>query len=211
MLNIPAGYKLVPIEPTETMVVCGFESRPDPVFSKPEDWEAFAAMTGCQQAAHKARLCYAAMLDAAPTPPSVAPGDAQDERPPLFWYRPRSDDGYEGPIHNDRIEDVRKRSGAWVPLYPGFATLPKPLSDLRYHGEFIRGWNQCLREVSASVAAPTAGDARAITLPAKMPKHEGNGSEYPSSESYHEGYAEGWNDAIDAALAAQVPHKGDAA
>ncbi|CAB3812137.1 hypothetical protein [Achromobacter denitrificans] len=79
MLNIPAGYKLVPIEPTETMVVCGFESRPDPVFSKPEDWEAFAAMTGCQQAAHKARLCYAAMLDAAPTPPSVAPGDTQDE------------------------------------------------------------------------------------------------------------------------------------
>ncbi|WFC66464.1 hypothetical protein EUC41_09140 [Achromobacter denitrificans] len=79
MLNIPAGYKLVPIEPTETMVVCGFESRPDPVFSKPEDWEAFAALTGCQQAAHKARLCYAAMLDAAPTPPSVAPGDAQDE------------------------------------------------------------------------------------------------------------------------------------
>lgn len=78
MLNIPAGYKLVPIEPTETMVVCGFESRPDPVFSKPEDWEAFAALTGCQQAAHKARLCYAAMLDAAPTPPSVAPGDAQD-------------------------------------------------------------------------------------------------------------------------------------
>lgn len=79
MLNIPAGWKLVPIEPTETMVVCGFESRPDPFFSKPEDWEAFDAMTGCQQTAHKARLCYAAMLDAAPTPPSVAPGDAQDE------------------------------------------------------------------------------------------------------------------------------------
>ncbi|WP_447578333.1 hypothetical protein [Achromobacter kerstersii] len=35
----------------------------------------------------------------------------------LFWYRPCSDGGYEGPIHNDRIEDVRKRSGAWVPLH----------------------------------------------------------------------------------------------
>ncbi|QQB38392.1 hypothetical protein I6I07_19260 [Achromobacter deleyi] len=34
----------------------------------------------------------------------------------LFWYRPRSDGWYEGPIHNDRIEEARKRSGAWVPL-----------------------------------------------------------------------------------------------
>jgi hypothetical protein len=34
----------------------------------------------------------------------------------LFWYRPRSDGGYEGPIHNDRIEDSRKLSGSWVPL-----------------------------------------------------------------------------------------------
>ncbi|WP_286938943.1 hypothetical protein [Achromobacter sp. UBA4530] len=89
-----------------------------------------------------------------------AQDDAKDERRPLFWYRPRSDDGHEGPIHNDRIEEVRKQSGAWVPLYPGFATLPKPLYDLRYHGEFIRGWNQCLREVNAAVAAPAAGDAR---------------------------------------------------
>jgi len=33
----------------------------------------------------------------------------------LFWYRPRSDGWYEGPIHNDRIEEARKLSGAWVP------------------------------------------------------------------------------------------------
>lgn len=72
MTTIPAGWKLAPIEPTEAMIVCGFESRPDPVFSKPEEWEAFDAMTGCQQAAHKARLCYAAMLAAAPTPPASA-------------------------------------------------------------------------------------------------------------------------------------------
>lgn len=78
MLNIPAGWKLVPIEPTEAMIVCGFESRPDPVFSKPEEWEAFDAMTGCQQAAHKARLCYAAMLAAAPTPPASAQDDTDD-------------------------------------------------------------------------------------------------------------------------------------
>lgn len=63
---VPEGYKLVPVEPTETMVVVGFESWPDEFFSSPEDWEAFEKMSGCQQAAHKARLCYDAMLDAAP-------------------------------------------------------------------------------------------------------------------------------------------------
>ncbi|QQB37949.1 DUF551 domain-containing protein [Achromobacter deleyi] len=108
------------------------------------------------------------ILTAEPCPACAAPGapastvateGEKDERQALFWFRPCSDGGHEGPIHNDRIEDVRKQSGAWVPLYPGFAALPKPLSDLRYHGEFIRGWNQCLREVSASVAAPAAGDA----------------------------------------------------
>jgi hypothetical protein len=63
---VPQGWKLVPIEPTEDMVVEGFESSPDPIFSEPEVWEAYERMTGCQQAAHRARLCYAAMLDAAP-------------------------------------------------------------------------------------------------------------------------------------------------
>lgn len=37
---------------------------------------------------------------------------------PVFWYRPvGTDGGYEGPIHNWAIEEVRKKSGAWVPLY----------------------------------------------------------------------------------------------
>ncbi|WP_261534745.1 tail protein X [Burkholderia multivorans] len=66
--SIPAGWKLVPIEPTESMVVEGFESWPDQFFSDPEVWAAYEKMTGCQQAAHKARLCYAAMLAAAPQP-----------------------------------------------------------------------------------------------------------------------------------------------
>lgn len=51
--------------------------------------------------------------------------------------------------------------------------------------------------------APAAGDALAVKLPAKLPKFEGSGGEYPSSESYQEGYAEGWNDAIDATIAQQ--------
>lgn len=67
----PNGWKLIPIEPTEDMVTCGFESWPDRFFSKPEDWTAYEAMTGCQKAAHRARLCWAAMLAAAPVPDQV--------------------------------------------------------------------------------------------------------------------------------------------
>ena len=66
--SVPDGWKLVPIKPTEDMVISGFESKPDEHFSEPGEWDAFEAMSGCKQAAHKARLCYAAMLAAAPAP-----------------------------------------------------------------------------------------------------------------------------------------------
>ena len=67
--TVPDGWKLVPVEPTKRMVIDGFESEPDETFSEPEEWEAYQAMSGCQQAAHRARLCYAAMLAAAPAAP----------------------------------------------------------------------------------------------------------------------------------------------
>lgn len=62
---IPAGYALVPIEPTESMVIAGFESEPDSFFSDPEEWEAYQSMSGCRRAAHRAKLCWAAMVKAA--------------------------------------------------------------------------------------------------------------------------------------------------
>ncbi|MFW5408684.1 hypothetical protein B7L51_008705 [Pectobacterium brasiliense] len=68
-LNYPVireGWALVPIEPTENMIIDGFESEPDESFSKPEDWEAYQAMSGCEQAAHRARLCWSAMIAAVP-------------------------------------------------------------------------------------------------------------------------------------------------
>lgn len=64
---IPEGWMMVPIEPTENMIIEGFESEPNKTFSKPEVWEEYAAMSGCKQAAHRAKLCWAAMLAAAPT------------------------------------------------------------------------------------------------------------------------------------------------
>lgn len=63
---IPDGWVMVPIEPTEHMIVEGFESEPDEFFSDEEVWEAYDAMSGCQQAAHRAKLCWSAMIAASP-------------------------------------------------------------------------------------------------------------------------------------------------
>jgi len=68
----------------------------------------------------------------------------------------------------------------------------------------VKGHEQELRYLpDGRRPAPAAGDARPIALPDKMPPFEGAGDEYPSNESYQEGYTEGWNDAIDAVIAAQ--------
>lgn len=64
--KLPDGYALVPIKPTEDMVIHGFESEPSEGFSETDAWEAYEAMSGCQQAAHRAELCWAAMIAAAP-------------------------------------------------------------------------------------------------------------------------------------------------
>ena len=65
---VPNGWVMVPVEPTEDMIVQGFESEPDESFSDADVWEAYEAMSGCQQAAHRAKLCWSAMLTAAPKP-----------------------------------------------------------------------------------------------------------------------------------------------
>ncbi|OAT17998.1 hypothetical protein M977_03786 [Buttiauxella gaviniae ATCC 51604] len=64
---VPTGWKLVPVEPTENMVVEGFESEPDSFFSDSDEWAKYEAMSGCEQAAHKARLCWAAMIATSPS------------------------------------------------------------------------------------------------------------------------------------------------
>lgn len=52
-----------------------------------------------------------AMLAASPAAPVA--GTAE----PVAWIRFRSDGGYEGPIMHAAMEEVRKNSGAWTPLY----------------------------------------------------------------------------------------------
>lgn len=64
--KLPEGWVAVPVEPTEDMIVNGFESEPDESFSDEKEWEEYEAMSGCQQAAHRAKLCWAAMIATAP-------------------------------------------------------------------------------------------------------------------------------------------------
>lgn len=65
---VPDGWVVVPVEPTESMVIDGFESEPDKFFSDKKEWKAYRDMSGCQQAAHRAKLCWGAMISAAPKP-----------------------------------------------------------------------------------------------------------------------------------------------
>ncbi|WP_218574803.1 hypothetical protein [Pseudomonas sp. GXM4] len=60
------------------MVINGFESEPDECFSDEEVWEQYQEMSGCQQAAFRAKLCWAAMVAAAPAPDThnAAPEDS---------------------------------------------------------------------------------------------------------------------------------------
>lgn len=166
----PAGWKLVPVEPTRDML---------------DFAEKFAPKTP--------RAQYLAMLDAAPQPPTVKecltveqPQANQPamtpiaqrkldslltegytisgysvyheqkhqhgfvtgaglvgwwrpegmeypqplgEQEPLFWYRPRGDGLYEGPLHKSQIERVREESGGWVPLYTNQQPKREPLTD----------------------------------------------------------------------------------
>lgn len=66
VLLVTDGYIIVPIVPTEDMIINGFESVPDPHFSDEKEWEEYEALSGCRQAARRAELCWAAMIKAAP-------------------------------------------------------------------------------------------------------------------------------------------------
>lgn len=65
---VPDGWALVPKEPTENMVIAGFESDPNSFFGNPDERKAYKAMSGCRQAAYRARLCWAAMVAEASQP-----------------------------------------------------------------------------------------------------------------------------------------------
>lgn len=63
---VPDGYALVPIIPTEDMIINGFEAELREEFRDPEALETHEKMSGCELAAHRTKLCWAAMIAAAP-------------------------------------------------------------------------------------------------------------------------------------------------
>lgn len=120
---IPDGYVMVPKEPTERMVIAGFESEPDEGFSELQVWEAYEDMSGCEQAAYRARLCWAAMLAAAPQPqneqqniPEIIPGWIPvSERMPddddFVYIWPRPDFGVE--LHVGQYCECSPKGDGW--------------------------------------------------------------------------------------------------
>ena len=62
--TLPTGFVAVPVEPTESMIIAGFEAELREEFRDPEAYEAFEAMSGCEQAALRAKWCWAAMITA---------------------------------------------------------------------------------------------------------------------------------------------------
>ncbi|MET0356185.1 MAG: hypothetical protein ABW044_05365 [Cellvibrio sp.] len=86
-------------------------------------------------------------------PQSVEISGESDE--PVFYYRPTSSGGYEGPIHANSIEKVRIGSGVWKPLFDHSRPSPNKAdvtsSDLIESGKaFLAAWD----EIYPSIRTP---------------------------------------------------------
>lgn len=136
------GWKLVPIEPTKQMLASAENTGcPDGEgiyypFRADEIGSAYCAMLAAAPAAQPEKMeATDDLADYLAWKFGISKDHAYDlmrnalaqQGEPVFWYRPRSDGiGYEGPIHNENIERVRKLSGVWVPLFAGAAPAPQP-------------------------------------------------------------------------------------
>ncbi|RXZ42657.1 hypothetical protein [Crenobacter cavernae] len=111
-----------------------------------------------------------AALNAVDLAPIIAAHVGAREAEPVAWIRFCSDGRYEGPIMDAAMEDVRKQSGAWTPLY---TAPPAPVASVP------DGWHELLNEIARyapeGLCAPTAlqGFAiRASQLLASAPSQE---------------------------------------
>ena len=96
-MNIPKGWKLVPVEPTQEMMEAGMNSTGDQLNGRPV-WKA----TLDEQAAH----IFRAMLDAAPTSPSQAQ--------PLRLPEPMTDTEIDAAFLEQPAEGVRMLTAAFA-------------------------------------------------------------------------------------------------
>lgn len=93
------------------------------------------------------------------------------QQEPVAWIRYCSDGTYEGPIANSAIDDVRKKSGVWTPLYTA------PPSGVREG--MLRAAEICRKEwqeTSSLARSRVAGDLmRAITRAVEQVNAEDDG------------------------------------
>ena len=73
------------------------------------------------------KVCQAYALAAAPP----APQASVEQQEPMFWVRLCSNGMYEGPLHDKQLEDVRRHSGAWTPLYTNPAQQAAAIRQLK--------------------------------------------------------------------------------
>ena len=134
-----------------------------------------ARVLALQQASYEREIkleVSAAMAQAGADVPEISFGNIEQAgRNPLFYFRPRSDGGYEGPIHAGSIEAVRVKSGAWLPLYAAPTAQPAPpvAAGLSFQGWYEGYWPQDGSNKRRMRDAYMAGAANAAPLPAREP------------------------------------------
>ncbi|MCG7324321.1 hypothetical protein [Achromobacter sp. ACRQX] len=92
---------------------------------------------------------------------ALASAPVAGEAQPVAW-RYQTPTGWHATTDAQKAVNVRAHHPV-EPLYAApqaseavrdwTAILPQPHTDMRYHGEFVRGWNQCLQQVHAALSA----------------------------------------------------------
>ncbi len=110
---------------------------------------------------------------------------APEAAAPVAWIRFRSDGGYEGPIMDAAMEEVRKKSGAWTPLVAA-PVASQPAGGVEPSG-YVRGLldaaaiarqfnDECADAISTQAGCATPSPAAAVQTEQAsdyvlMPKH----------------------------------------
>ncbi|HDR9227850.1 TPA: hypothetical protein QDB19_004101 [Burkholderia vietnamiensis] len=141
---------------------------------------------------------------------------------PTAWVRFRSDGGFEGPImdSDERMCDVRRKSGAWTPLYRSPAMAVEAVAIPNSPAYCLRGLYKPADEyfIDGKPCTPDeyiawqAGIIEAVTK-AKLPdpKYYGGSAEEGDQHDVKCAYVDGWNDCRASILAApQPPAQADA-
>lgn len=192
-----AAREALAIAPTEAAAQPPVAAVPEGVLTEDEAHSllnAFAvecAFGDAEKRRHTAAPIMARLPAATPTPAPTAQGEV------IAWYRPCSDGTYEGPLMDcdRRVDDVRRKSGAWVPLgriaAPERAEVRPPVltPQAEYDRGFSNGWDRCGESVlralhTVGITPPSAADsAQACKHPNPVRHYLGDGTPVDSARS----------------------------